>query len=100
MNPWMVETDPIILRRIGKTGEECAELSKICCRILIQGIDGIDPHTHKTNKQSLLEELADVMAQCHVTINSLNLDQTVIDERIMKKMKQMDEWESLVKDKK
>ena len=36
MTKWIPESDPMILRRVGKTGEECAELSKVCSRITIQ----------------------------------------------------------------
>ena len=49
MNKWIPESDPMVLRRVGKTGEECAELSKVCSRITIQGLDGVDPATGESN---------------------------------------------------
>lgn len=95
MNKWVPESNPMILRRVGKTGEECAELSKVCSRITIQGLDGIDPETGKTNRQALANEVADVMAQCEVTIRKLGLNRRAINLRAYEKEQQMIEWEAL-----
>jgi|1_EtaG_2_1085319.scaffolds.fasta_scaffold29641_2 NTP pyrophosphatase (non-canonical NTP hydrolase) len=95
MNKWTPETNPMILRRVGKTGEEAAELSKVCSRIVIQGIDGSDPRTDKTNISALTEEIADVIAQCEVCIESLGLDTEFIAGRVFYKKARMAEWESM-----
>lgn len=99
MSPWMPETSPLILRRVGKTGEEAAELLKVTNRIVIQGIDGVDPETGVRNVDALRDEIADVMAQCEVTIATLGLDRKYIERRAIRKMDQMAEWEALVGDK-
>lgn len=95
MSKWIPESDPMVLRRVGKTGEECAELSKVCCRITIQGLDGVDPATGVSNREALAKEIADVMAQCHVTIESLGLDRDEISARSADKCRQMREWEAM-----
>ena len=95
MNKWTPESDPMILRRVGKTGEECAELSKVCSRITIQGLDGIDPATGESNRVALAKEVADVMAQCLVTMQALGLDRQAISDRTDHKVALMAEWEAL-----
>ena len=95
MNKWIPETNQMVLRRVGKTGEECAELSKVCSRITIQGVDGIDPATGVSNRDALAKEIADVIAQCFVTINALGLDNDAIKARAHDKQAQMAEWEAL-----
>lgn len=95
MTKWITESDPMILRRIGKTGEECAELSKVCSRITIQGLDGVDPATGETNRAALAKEIADVVAQCYTTISALGLDEHAIRVRGIEKQRQMAEWEAM-----
>lgn len=99
MSKWKVTQDPLILRRMGKTGEELGELQNVISRIIIQGIDEIDPGTGKSNRKRLIEEIADVMVQCYVTIATLDLPQKEIDERINEKVSMMAEWERLYKSK-
>lgn len=95
INKWIPESNPKILRRVGKTGEECAELGKVCSRITIQGIGGRDPETGKTNVDALTEEIADVMAQCGVCIEELGLDREAIRQRIARKEAAMAQWEAM-----
>lgn len=96
MQPWKCETNQLILRRVGKLGEELAELLKVTNRIVIQGYDGVDPENNKSNQQALTEEIADVMAQCEVVKKHLTLDERFIKDRIKVKKKQMGEWEWLL----
>lgn len=95
MNKWTPTTDLTILRRMGKTGEEAAELLAVTSRIIIQGIDEIDPSSGKTNRQRLEEEIADVYAQLDCTIDALYLDISAIARRRGVKVEQMLEWEDL-----
>lgn len=95
MNKWQVTTDPLMLRRMGKTGEELGELQNVVSRIIIQGIDEIDPGTGKTNRQRLIDETADVLAQCYVNMAALGLPESEINARVDTKVGLMAEWESL-----
>ena len=95
LSQWIPEADPMILRRVGKTGEELAELGKVCSRITIQGIDGVDPETGVSNRAALTKEIADVLAQCKCTINALSLDNNAISVRMNSKVAQMAEWEAM-----
>ena len=97
MNKWQLESSVIVRRRMGKTGEELAELSSVVSRIQIQGLDAIDPGTGQTNRQRLIDETADVLAQCYSNIKSLDLPQDEIKQRTAVKMTLMDEWEGLYK---
>jgi hypothetical protein len=97
MQPWRVETDKRRLRRLGKTGEELAELSAVVSRCIIQGVDEIDPSSGKTNRQRLQEEVADVYCQLDLLVTALNLNTFQIDVRSAKKAGQMAEWEDAVK---
>lgn len=96
--PWVSEPNPTIQRRIGKMGEEATELSKVCFRILLQGIHGIDPANGKSNIIALTEEIADVMTQCELAVMQFQLSESVIHKRIVHKKKQMEEWERLMED--
>lgn len=95
MNKWELAEDPMLRRRMGKTGEELAELLAVVNRIQIQGIDAIDPASGKTNRQRLTEETADVLAQLLVNSGALNLDDDAIQTRMIEKEGQMREWEAL-----
>lgn len=95
LSKWIPESDPMVLRRVGKTGEECAELSKVCSRITIQGLEGVDPASGVSNREALAKEVADVMAQCYTTISALGLDDHAIRVRVIEKQRQMAEWEAM-----
>lgn len=94
MAPWKVTTDPMILRRVGKTGEEVGELGAVCARIVIQGIDEIDPNSGETNRKRFTDELADVQAQINVSRRKLEIDPEYFDARVARKEANMDHWES------
>lgn len=98
MQPWKHETDGLTIRRVGKLNEELAELSKVASRIIIQGIDSLDPKSKKSNRESITEEIADVMAQCQLCVEQLNLDYIAIEHRIDAKKKRMEEWELVLKE--
>jgi hypothetical protein len=85
----------MMLRRMGKLIEELNELSVVAARCIIQGIDEVDPSSGKVNRLRLEHELADVMAQCKVTIQNLKLNFGGIDVRCAEKVLQMAEWEAM-----
>lgn len=96
MSPWRPTTDPLILRRMGKLIEELGELTSVAGRVIIQGIDEIDPSSGVVNRERLWREMADVIAQCNVTIQSLGYDASAVWNRVSEKSRQMAEWEALL----
>lgn len=95
LTKWTPTTNLMMLRRMGKLGEELAELSVVTNRCIIQGIDEIDPGSGIVNRERLEKELADVLAQCNVTIEKLGLNQEFIKARTEDKIEQMAEWEAM-----
>jgi NTP pyrophosphatase (non-canonical NTP hydrolase) len=95
LTKWTPTTDLLMLRRMGKTGEEAAELLVVTNRCIIQGIDEIDPGTGKVNRARLQDELADVQAQIGCTVLALGLDQEYMARRTAEKIRQMNEWEAM-----
>lgn len=95
MKKWTPTTDLKMLRRMGKLLEELNELGSVAARCIIQGIDEIDPGSQEVNRARLESEIADVIAQCEVTIEALSLDGAFIAARCEDKKQQMAEWEAL-----
>ncbi len=94
MSKWQHTTNPLHIRRLGKTGEELAELAAVVSRCLIQGLDEIDPSSGKTNRQRLIDETADVRAQLNCNDRAFGLPLAEIAARVAKKEAWMAEWES------
>ncbi len=95
VSKWIPITDRMLQRRMGKTGEECGELTGVVCRIQIQGIDEVDPSSGKTNRLRLEEEIADVYAQLDENIARLGLRNDFIQQRRQVKRGYMQEWEEM-----
>lgn len=89
---WVPMTNPVDLAHIGKLGEEASELAAVCARITIQGIDGVDPGTGKTNLQALMDEIADVRAMSELAMEKFSLDRPAIAVREVKKMHHKRLW--------
>lgn len=96
LSKWVPTRDGRQLRRLGKLAEELGELQAVAARCIIQGIDEVDPSSGRVNRARLQDELADVLAQCSVTMATFGLDKAYIDARSFTKRAQMDEWERLV----
>jgi hypothetical protein len=75
MNRWIVTTDPLSLRRLGKTMEELGELGEVLARML-----SAPPSTYELHRQQITNEIADVRAQCAVSIKALGLDRAAINQ--------------------
>lgn len=95
---WTPTTNLMLLRRLGKTAEECNELAGICARSIIQGLDGVNPKTKVVNRYALEQEIADVLCQLRVTSAKLNLDSAFIEKRAEEKQQDMEEWEAMFED--
>lgn len=97
LTKWTPTTDLMMLRRMGKLGEELGELQAVAARCIIQGIDEVDPGTGVLNRERLWKELADVQAQIGCTVLALGLPQEEMAKRTADKMRQMGEWEAMFK---
>lgn len=95
MTKWTPTTNLMMLRRMGKMLEELGELTEVAARCIIQGIDEVDPSTQRVNRVRLEDEIADVMAQCRVTVRMLKLDGDRINLRDLHKQELMAEWEAM-----
>lgn len=91
-SPWQPEQDRRKLAVYGKAIEEGGEFTTILGRIIIQGIDGLDPATQKPNRKALSEEIGDILAQCQRLIADEQLDQEVILSRAERKFVFMHKW--------
>lgn len=95
LTKWTPTTDLMTLRRAGKFVEEGGEAMAVVARLIIQGIDEVDPSSGKTNRQRLMDELADLQAQIGCSVLAFGLDQDYMARRTAEKMRQMDEWEAM-----
>jgi hypothetical protein len=95
MTKWVPTTDLMMLRRMGKTLEELGELVSVAARCIIQGIDEVDPGSGKINRDRLIDETADVLAQCQENIDRLGLSRERIEARSCTKRGYMQEWEAM-----
>jgi len=90
--PWHPITNTVALKTLGKLGEEAGELSTIICRAIIQGLNGIDPRTGKTNFVLIQEEMADVIANMQLVGELIGADDVSIHERAEYKIGKLRTW--------
>lgn len=88
--PWHPISNAVDLKHLGKLGEETAELSRIVARIIIQGMDGIDPASGENNTINLQKEMADVIANIELNVEHFGLH--VDGRRIESKKTQLRIW--------
>lgn len=92
VSTWIPETDKQILAAIAKLGEECSELTKVCFRVVMQGINGVDPKTGESNMLSLRKELADVKALSTVVQEFFDLNESEFESRVEEKIAHKKAW--------
>ena len=77
------ELNPVLL----KIAEECAETIQLCSKCIFYGIDNVSPKASNMEKQSnkelLIEELGDIMANMMVLID--NTDAGITREDVYKR---------------
>jgi hypothetical protein len=76
------------LLRMSNLIEELGAAQIVAARIIRQGIGGVDPVSGKTNRQHLMDALADVQAQIGCTVLAFVLDQHCMGVRTAEKMRQ------------
>ncbi len=90
--PWQPITDVRSLKCLGKLGEELGKLLAIKDRVLIQGLDGLDPRTGAPNRLRFEEELADVLSMIGLTMKTFGLNEDEIMTRMGVKAKFTARW--------
>lgn len=95
LTKWQVVTDPLTLRRLGKSCEELGELVAVLGRTICQGLDGVDPASGETNILRMQKESADVLTQIECNVRAFKLDAEFICSRAADKFGQMSEWEAM-----
>ncbi len=77
------------------TQEECAEVTQAISKIFRFGFDSINPHTKKSNKQSLEEEVGDLLAMVDILVEKCIIsDNNLSAARTAKKLK-LKQWSSI-----
>lgn len=97
-SPWNPIKKPIDLKHLGKFIEELSKCASAAARCIIQGIDEVEPSTLKPNRQWLMEEVADVLANAVLVVEHFSLDQATMDARIDKKLKHLRSWHAMLGD--
>lgn len=96
-NLWLPEKDPVTICILGKLAEELNECAGRVARALIQGIDGIEPEDGRTNREHLVDELADVQALLDLANLNLFPDKAHYQmERSRKKYEHKRKWINMV----
>jgi hypothetical protein len=94
-SPWTPISDPVDLKHLGKFAEEIGESGSVVGRCIIQGMDGVDPASGKTNRQRLEDEIADLYANAELVVERFGLDRSHIDNRAAFKMNHLRRWHAM-----
>jgi len=77
----MTNRSPVMV--LTKIMEECGEVTQICSKILFYGIDNVSPKADNpskaSNREKLIEELGDVMANMKVLVENTDLGITWLE---------------------
>ena len=72
--------------------EECAEVIQIKSKIIRFGIDDFHPGNKKTNRDSLVQELGDVLAIIDILKNNGIFTEEQLIEAKHRKLKRLEDW--------
>lgn len=90
--PWKPITNPVDLAILGKLQEELGELQSIVARIIIQGMNEVDPDTNIINRKQMEDEIADVYALCKIVTGVYFLNNLAMNIRTKEKMIHIRNW--------
>lgn len=93
--PWIPMSDPIDVKVTGKLIEEGGEVVSAAARCLIQGIDGTEPTSGKSNRLWLSEEIADARANFELAEERFDLDLEFIHRRKEEKKARLRTWHAM-----
>ena len=75
------------------TQEECAEVIQAISKVFRFGIDGV--HEGKTNRESLTEEVGDLLCMINLLTESGILDETKVKFCSLKKREKLEKWSNV-----
>lgn len=75
--------------------EECAEVTQAISKIFRFGFDSEHPHTRKTNKQSLEEEIGDLLAMVDIMVEKCIISDNEINYARKAKREKLKKWSTI-----
>lgn len=93
MNPWHPMKDPVDLKHTQKAVEEAGEYISALARCSMQGIDEVHPVSGKSNRQWLMEEIADVRTTLKMVEERFKLER--LTDREDSKRRQLTIWHAM-----
>jgi hypothetical protein len=95
LNPWRPITDSVDLKHLGKFLEELGECTAATSRVLIQGLNEVEPVTRKPNREWFEEEIADVLANIDLVCDRFDLNRDFISRRVSDKKFRLRTWHEM-----
>ncbi len=88
MTPSFNQLNPAEVERLAKLSEECSEVIKTVCKILLHGYESVDPTgvVAGTNRQQLEKEIGDVRAAIVLMTSRSDVDFGWIEEATVEKI--------------
>lgn len=77
------------------TQEECAEVTQAISKIFRFGFDSRHPATNKTNKESLEEEIGDLLAMIEILIRRAVISDSNVNAARLQKMEKLKKWSKI-----
>jgi len=80
------------------TQEECAEVTQAISKIFRFGFDSIHPVTHKSNMESLEEEVGDLLAMIDIMVEKCIVSDSNINKARKAKKEKLKVWSNIYKE--
>lgn len=80
--------------------EECAEVVQAISKCFRFGMNDVHPVTNKSNKESLEEEVGDLLCMINMMIDNRIIDKLSVDFAIDAKSEKIRKWSSIFKNEK
>jgi NTP pyrophosphatase (non-canonical NTP hydrolase) len=78
--------------------EECAEVIQAISKVFRFGMDSVHPVTMKANKESLEEEVGDLLCMIQMMIEQGIIDKIAVDFAIDDKSNKIRKWSNILND--
>jgi NTP pyrophosphatase (non-canonical NTP hydrolase) len=75
--------------------EECAEVTQSISKIFRFGFESQNPHTRKTNKESLEEEVGDLLAMVDIMVEKCIISDSSVNAARKAKREKLKVWSNI-----